>query len=330
MSSLTPSALKKQIASGNLAPLYLIVGDDEAEKAELAAEFGEAIDEGLRAFNIDRFYGGEATLGTVLEAARTLPMMASRRVVIVLRAERMIVPKRETDSVLRELEAFERYLEQPYSHATVVFVTAGLDERRRTTKLLLGRAVLVRCGELEDLVDAERWIRVKTSAAGVQMDAAAVRLLAGLTGPNIGRLRGDLERLLLFAAGQPRVTSADVREVVGPASAHDDWGVTRAIERGEVASALRELGLALEAGAVPHMVLGQLGWVVRNRIPPAQAAAAAEALFRTDQDLKSSAGEPRVLLERLVVELCGAGAPASHPSADAALGAPAPPASRGR
>jgi len=36
-----------------------------------------------------------------------------------------------------------------------------------------------------------------------------------------------------------------------------------------------------------------------NRVP-----AAIEALFRTDLDLKSSGGDPRVLLERLVVELC--------------------------
>ena len=33
--------------------------------------------------------------------------------------------------------------------------------------------------------------------------------------------------------------------------------------------------------------------------------AAVEALFRTDLALKSSGGDPRVLIERLVVELCG-------------------------
>jgi len=31
---------------------------------------------------------------------------------------------------------------------------------------------------------------------------------------------------------------------------------------------------------------------------------AVESLFRTDQDLKRSGGDARVLLERLVVELC--------------------------
>jgi hypothetical protein len=66
----------------------------------------------------------------------------------------------------------------------------------------------------------------------------------------------------------------------------------------------------MEAGAVPYMVLGQLAWFVRDKLANADARrvpAAVEALFRTDLDLKTSGRDPRVLLERLVVELCGRG-----------------------
>jgi DNA polymerase III delta subunit len=53
------------------------------------------------------------------------------------------------------------------------------------------------------------------------------------------------------------------------------------------------------------MVLGQLAWFVREKLAdPRRIPAAIDALFRTDVDLKSSGGDPRVLLERLVVELC--------------------------
>ena len=69
--------------------------------------------------------------------------------------------------------------------------------------------------------------------------------------------------------------------------------------------ALRELGLALEWGAVPHMVLGQLAWVARARLPAQRIPGAIDAVFRTDLALKRSSGDPRILLERLVVELCG-------------------------
>ncbi len=83
--------------------------------------------------------------------------------------------------------------------------------------------------------------------------------------------------------------------------------MTNAIEGGQPGEALRQLALMLDAGAPAEKVLGQLGWVVRAKFPalaPNQLRPAVDALFRTDLDLKRSAGDPRVLLERLVVELC--------------------------
>jgi len=97
-----------------------------------------------------------------------------------------------------------------------------------------------------------------------------------------------------------------VQEIVSDETAQDDWAVTTAIQRGDTAEALRQLGLALESGGVPYMILGQLGWFVREKLSmsdPRRVPAAVDALFRTDIDLKSSGGDPRVLLERLVVEL---------------------------
>ena len=67
-----------------------------------------------------------------------------------------------------------------------------------------------------------------------------------------------------------------------------------------------DLGLALESGAVPFMILGQLAWFVRDKLAnldPRRVPTAVDALFRTDLDMKSSGGDPRILLERLVVEL---------------------------
>jgi DNA polymerase III delta subunit len=108
--------------------------------------------------------------------------------------------------------------------------------------------------------------------------------------------------------GQPRITLEDVRALLGPEALKDDWAMTGAIEAGQGGEALRQLALMLDAGAPPEKILGQIGWMVRTKFPAIAAAdlpAAVAALFRTDLDLKRSAGEPRILLERLVVELCG-------------------------
>jgi DNA polymerase III delta subunit len=104
---------------------------------------------------------------------------------------------------------------------------------------------------------------------------------------------------------------ADARDVVSAETTQDDWAVTNAIQQRNAREALRQLALALDAGAVPYMILGQLAWYVRDKLTnfdPRRVPAAVDALFRTDLDLKSSGGDARVLLERLVVELCGGGA----------------------
>ena len=46
-------------------------------------------------------------------------------------------------------------------------------------------------------------------------------------------------------------------------------------------------------------------------MPRARLKDAIGAVFRTDEAIKSSGGDPKILLERLVVELCGPDRPTS-------------------
>jgi DNA polymerase-3 subunit delta len=328
MPSATPADVRRQIAQGTPSPVYLIVGDDEAEMSRLAADLAGLVEDELRAFNVERFYASDrsATPAAIAEAARLLPMMASQRVVVVLRAERILKPKRkgkaddggEEDEGGGSSDALDAYVKAPEPQTVLVFVAADVDRTRRLYKTLQKQATIVECWGLKGSRDArvdlrqvarqaEQLVRQAVAGAGQQIDAAAARLVAERGGTDISRLRGDVDRLLLYAAGKPKITVADAEEVVSAESAQDDWAVTNAIQRGDKATALRQLGLSLESGAVPYMVLGQLAWFVREKLPLVDARRvkpAVEAVFRTDIDLKSSAGDPRVLLERLVVELC--------------------------
>jgi DNA polymerase III delta subunit len=311
----TPAAVRKQIAADRPDPLYLLQGEDEVEKAALAHEFEGLVEEGLRAFNVELVHAGDITSGdrlvdavsSLVAAAHTLPMMAPRRLVIVFHADAMLVPKRESEAAARALEELERLFKSPDPQTTLVLVAGTLDKRSRMYKLLFKHATLVECGSVEDQADAERWIKTRVAAAGSQIEPLAARLLAERCGTDVPRLRNDVDRLLLYALGLAVVTVADVREIAGPKALQDDWGMANAIEAGDAKSALGQLALMLDAGAPAEKLLGQLGWLVRTKFPlaaPAGLSGAIDALLRTDLDLKRSAGEPRVLLERLVVELC--------------------------
>lgn len=304
MPALTPGALRKQIAAGDTGTLYMLVGEDDAEKSAVAAEFADIVDEGLQAFNVDRLYGGEMKVDDLVDASATLPMMAPRRVVIVLEAEKLLVPKRESKAADEEQERLEAFLGAPPSHATIVFVCGALDLRRRLVKLLLKEAQVVDCGTIDDASDAERWVKARAAKLGAPLEPAAVRALVERAGLDIGRLRAGLDRLALYAMGESTISAGDVRQVVtaGP-DAQENFGVANAISRNDTAKALHELGLALDAGMTPYMMLGQLR-LAAERLPSNRIRPAIEAVFRTDLAVKTSGGDPRVLLERLVVELC--------------------------
>src|SRR5712691_498695 len=303
MPPLTRIALRKEIAAGETGPLYLLIGEDDIEKSAVASEFAEMVDEGLRAFSMDRLFGGEIDADDLFDAAATLPMMAPRRIVIVFDAERLLIPKREGKAADAEQERLEAFVKKPPQHATVVLVCGPLDQRRRLVKLLLKEAQVVDCGSINDTADAERWVKARAERDKVPLDAAAVRTLVERAGIDIVRLRGGLERLALYAMGQTRITADDVKQVVAATAEATNFGIANAIERNDAAEALRELSLALEAGAQPYFLMGQLRFVA-EKMPRARLKGAIDAVFRTDEAIKSSGGDPKILLERLVVELC--------------------------
>ncbi len=304
MPPLAMAALRAQLAAGTIGPLYMLVGSDEIERAAVAAEFAELVDEELRAFNVDRLHGGETTVDRLAECANTLPMLASRRVVIVLEAEKLLVPRRESKTSERDQERLEQLLQAAPPETVMVFVCGPLDMRRRAVKILVKDACIVECGTIADAADAQRWVKAGAAGAGVTLEPAAIRTLVDRVGPDITRLRAALERVMLYGMGQSTIGVEDVREVVAAtAETQVDFGIAKAIWRNDARDALRELDLSLEAGAMPVMVLGQLR-VAAEKLPSPRLRQAVEAVFRTDLALKSSGGNPRILLERLVVELC--------------------------
>lgn len=149
---MTPAQLRAAVARGEAAPVYLLEGADAQARHDLAQVFLGLVDEGLQAFNVEIVRATDATsasardqlLSSILGWARTLPMMAPRRIVIVYDADRLLSPKRgrEDDSEalplaeaapggrgrkrapapLTPAEAFEDYLQKPEPMSTLVLV----------------------------------------------------------------------------------------------------------------------------------------------------------------------------------------------------------------
>jgi DNA polymerase-3 subunit delta len=334
--SLDLSALKKKIAAGRLSAVHLLVGEDIKLMDRMVDAMEATIDAADRPFAVDRFYAGEASAAPVdiVAAARALPMLGDRRLVIVLRAERVLKPKRGgkgagdeggeadgPDEAAVDAGALEEYLAAPVSSTSLVFVASEVDRTRRLTKRLVEAADVttfagfqIDGGRRDALGEAAAWLRDELVRSGRTIEPEAARLLVSRAGQDITKLRGDVEKLDLFIHGRSQITTDDVMEVVSEATAVDDeWAVVNAIANGDAARALAALDLRLDRGDSPHALVGQLRWWVSQRLAesdPGRVKAAVDALLRTDLALKRSGGDDRVLVERLVVELTGRPQPA--------------------
>jgi DNA polymerase III delta subunit len=338
MPSGTFSSVQAEIKAGKPAPVYLIIGDDERGKDEVVHLFDALVPDDIRPFNLERLSAPDTDPATVVAIARTFPLLGDRRVVVVTRAEKWLTSRRKgagdddggaggggdddggADDSGRGNDLLAAYVESPEVGTCLVLVAADLNRTTKLSKALVKHAVLVEqwglkgekelrgFGINEALERASKFIIAAAKKAGMTVERDAFEPLIEHAGTDIATLRGDVERLLLYCQGKTTITLEDVRAIVSGATLINAWGVTNAIEKNDAGEAMRQLRLSLESGAAPYLVLGQLAWYVRSKLPavaPGRVRPAVEAVFRTDLAMKSSGGEPKVLLERLVVELCG-------------------------
>ncbi len=340
MPALTRDALEAQLAAGEFHPIYLVVGDDEIEKDDIGRAFQATVPEDAQPFAFEPHSALDVDPAAIVNSARTMSFLGDRRIIVVTRAEKWFSGKRKgaddgppDDDDAGGGDVLEAYFEKPDAGSTVVFVAADVNRTFRLVKALLKRAVVVECWGLKGEKDprgaanevlgrAGRLAGGLFKRAGLTIDRQALEPLLAHAGSDISILRGDVERLILYCHGRKTVTAEDVDAVVSGTALLNAWGVVNAVERGDAREALRQIRIATDAGEAPFMTLGQIGWWVRNKLPqmgsPDRVRAAVDAVFRTDLAMKSSGGEPRILLERLVVQLCG------RPGGRAGGGGPGP------
>ena len=111
----------------------------------------------------------------------------------------------------------KRTCESPEPLTTLVFVAADVDRSATLYKTLQKQATIVECWGLKGAQGREgstcgrsrgrreALVRQAVADAGQQIDPAAARLIAERAGTDIATLRGDVDRLLLYAAGKPKI-----------------------------------------------------------------------------------------------------------------------------
>ena len=218
-------------------------------------------DPSAAAFDREVFDGREVSGETVTNAALTLPVLASRRLVAVRHAHAL--PGRDAD-------ALRRWVATANPPACLLLLsdeTLTPHRDRKTPHWLL--EVVPAAGVVPLIARRgrvlEEWLRQRAHAEGLTVSDEAARLLVQHVGEDSATLLGEVQKAAL--AGGPDNRAVGVKEVSAVVGEHRVSGLfelTRAVERHEIGLALRTLDRLL-ATEDPLPVLVALTRDVRMR-----------------------------------------------------------------
>lgn len=318
---MTVPELKRRVGAGELASLYLIVGEewllrDEAVSAIRAAVLGPD-EANVGAFNCDVVYGDETDASEIFTLCSNLPMFAARRLVVVRDAG---------DLRAKEAERLLPYLEAPVETTCLVLTGKKVDGRVKFFQALKKVAVTVDCEPL-DARALPAWIREQAAALGLSLDEPGQVLLQEASGGDLGVLRREMEKLSAYVTPKKTVTVADVEAVQGADTGGTVWNLLEALRRKDREGSLRFLGKVLDAGEPPLKVLGFLTACWRqewkSRRFSEEMLRDFEQFREADSRLKGGGGgrgKDRLVMERMTLNLCRGAAratPAPRPFAPA-------------
>ncbi len=329
------SVFARALSKGQ-APVYLIHGDEGLIGREAVAWLKtHVLAEGIEDFNLDRFDARERPdPERVAQAARTLPMMAPRRLVLVRNAEALFsLGKKGAEPLIGWITA-------PDPTACLVLHAHG--KMKRSTALY--KAVEKGGVVFEATAPRDRelagWLAGRVKARGRQMHPDAAALLAEAIGRDLSALDAAVERLCLFVEGDAPIEASHVEQTVAHTRARTVWELVDAVAERDAARALARAHALLDQG---ERALGLLSLVVRqfrqlligrgalsNGASQQEAAAAAgvpsfrvgafvrqveryrgrelldalDRLAETDRALKGSKMPEALVFEGLILDLC--------------------------
>jgi DNA polymerase-3 subunit delta len=256
----TPSEAVRQAKQGQLQPLYVVAGEERLLRDEVVGALrGASLAGGVAAFNEDKYTAGEVDVESVIAAARTVPMMAPRRFVLVRGAERWDASDAETSP----FDRLGEYAASPVDSTCMVIVTSKLDGRRKFAQVARKQGWIVVCDPLDSRA-LPPWIVDRFAAKGHEVERDVAELLAALAGPQLSAVDDAIERLSLYVGPGAAVSEEAVGVCVARIRTADTWALVDAVGSRDLGRAMRTLADAYDPREHGLPLLGALAWSMRQ------------------------------------------------------------------
>lgn len=321
------------VHADRISPLLLLHGE-EGYLVEQAARLVVAavVAPDSRDFNLTVVHGRDLKGNDLIDQARTLPVFANRRLVVV---------RNVNEAPADQLEAFSAYLDDPVPETFLLVTAATIDKRRKFFQKFAQVGEVIEFRRLYEN-QLPQFIRDRARESGHTFTGPALKLFCRRVGNNLAEVMGELDKLTSYVGDRDFFEEDDVAAVVSDTRVESVFALTDALGAGELAVALRLLGRLLDDGQPALVILSMLTrhfrqlWKARELLaqgvpqkdlprrigvnPYFLSGLLAQAKRCSDEQLREafprflavdlslkSGGDARAQLEGLVFALCAAG-----------------------
>ena len=208
----------------------------------------------------------------VLDELRTLPFLTQRRVVLIRAAD---------DFVSENRELLEKYFDHPCPTGVLVLTVSSWPSNTKLARKLR------KVGELISVTEPKSWqlpgrvIEYAREVHEKRLTKQTAEILVELTGDDLGRLYGEIDKLALFADKEKTITMGHVESLIGHNRMFGAFQVIDAVMAGDVATAVERLRkMFAEDRSAEYTVVGAFAFHVRKMFG---AKAMLEKGERTDE-----------------------------------------------
>ena len=206
--AVTYDNIMSELKAREFKPVYYLMGDEPYYIDKICDWIAEnVLQPEERDFNQTILFGSDVTAAQVVDMAKRYPMMAERQVVIVKEAQN-----------IKNTEALEKYFQKPMPTTILVMCHKnGKVDGRKTAyvKAIRDAGVLYESKKLKDY-DLPAFIERYLKAREVSIDPKSTQMIADSIGPDLSRLTGELDKVILSLADKDkRVTPQVVEDQIG-------------------------------------------------------------------------------------------------------------------
>jgi DNA polymerase-3 subunit delta len=330
--------IDKQLKTGDLEKLYLLYGDEDYIKSYYCGAIAKKAVSGMESFNLHKFDGDSFNLSLLEAAIDNLPLMSERKCIILRDIDPDGLRIEDWKELQKLLKAIPKECVLVFCYLAVKY-----DKKSSRWKTLIGIAqkagLAVEIGK-QQKKDLVKWLVKKAGENSCTLSTETAEYLINTCGEDMTLLSGELEKLCAFAAGG-EISKTAVNELASKPLDASIYDLARAVTDGRTGYALNMIDELFDKKEEPVVILSALSGAfcdlfraktallsgvrqtelendfnyrgrefrIRNAIRDCAGLeieflrGSLGLLMRTDESLKSTRIDKRVILERLVVEM---------------------------